>query len=48
MTARHHTTGRDPLLVAPQTQWQQERTRGPILPMEPDSRVWWPFRRMGR
>lgn len=28
-----------------QTQWQQERARGPILPMEQPKRRWW---RLGR
>lgn len=41
MTARHHRRGRDPLIVAPQTQWQAERMRGPILPMAQPRRRWW-------
>ncbi len=48
MSARFHTTGRDPLTVAPQTQWQRERMRGPIQPMERKRRLWFPFRRLGR
>jgi len=48
MSVRFHSTGRDPLLSAPQTQWQRERARGPILPMEQPRRLWFPFRRLGR
>lgn len=48
MTARFHTRGRDPLVTSPQTQWQAERMRGPIQPMEQPRRLWFPFRRLGR
>ncbi|WP_157035649.1 hypothetical protein [Sphingobium chungbukense] len=47
MTARFHIRGRDPLTVAPQTQWQAERMRGPIQPMEQPRRSWFRFRRIG-
>lgn len=45
MTARHTTRGRDPLTTVPQTQWQAQRARGPILPMQQPRRRWWPFGR---
>lgn len=48
MTARFQTRGRDPLTTAPQTQWQTERMRGPILPVSQPRRAWWPFGRAGR
>lgn len=48
MTVRHITRGRDPLTTAPRTQWQAQRMRGPILPMEQPRRRWWPFARTGR
>jgi hypothetical protein len=41
MTARFHTRGTDPLTTAPQTQWQAQRMRGPILPMDQPRRRWW-------
>jgi len=37
---RHTTKGRDPLLVPARTQWQAERQRGPIQPMQ-QPRRWW-------
>lgn len=48
MTARFHNTGRDPLVVPRQTQWQAERMRGPIQPMEQPRRPWFRFGRIGR
>lgn len=49
MTARFTNHGRDPLTTAPQTQWQAQRTRGPILPMEqPRRRSWWQFWKASR
>ena len=41
MTARFEKRGRDVLLNPPQTQWQKERARGPLLPMEQPRRRWW-------
>lgn len=41
MTLRFKSNGRYPLTTAPQTQWQQQRARGPILPMEQPRRRWW-------
>ena len=40
------TKGRDPLMVAPQTQWQAQRMRGPIQPMQQERRGWWQFWRI--
>lgn len=48
MTARFTNHGRDPLTTAPQTQWQAQRTRGPILPMEQPRRRWWQFWKASR
>lgn len=49
MTGRFSSRGRDPLTVAPQTQWQAQRMRGPILPMEKPRRSrWWQFWRADR
>jgi hypothetical protein len=48
MNGRISKRGRDPLLTAPQTQWQAERSRGPILPMEQPRRPWWRFWRSAR
>jgi len=45
--SRFHIRGRDPLLRAPQTQWQAERQRGPIQPMEQPRHRWFSFRRIG-
>lgn len=47
MTVRFRNSGRDPLLRAPQTQWQAERTRGQIQPMEQPRRRWFGLRRVG-
>ncbi|WP_341896501.1 hypothetical protein [Sphingobium sp. YR657] len=49
MTLRIKSNGRDPLTTAPQTQWQNQRTRGPILPMEKPRRPrWWQFWKASR
>lgn len=34
LSPRYTQSGRDVLTKPPQTVWQRERTRGPILPME--------------
>ncbi|WP_235589459.1 hypothetical protein [Sphingobium sp. MI1205] len=47
MSARFHIRGRDPLLRSPLTQWQRERARGAILPMEQPRRSWFSLRRRG-
>jgi len=43
--ARFHTRGKDPLVTPRQTQWQSQRMRGEILPMEQPRRDWSPFNR---
>lgn len=41
MSVRFHTKGRDVLMHAPQTQWQQARQRGKIYPMETRKAGFW-------
>ncbi|WP_257556474.1 hypothetical protein [Sphingobium sp. CFD-2] len=45
--SRFTIRGRDPVIVPKRTQWQAERMRGPILPMEEPRKPWFRFRRVG-